>query len=189
VTRPGLDPALARKIDRLARRAHAFHRFAHHPLCGAYRGEVVALGRLRLCKGCLLAGLGLALGLGGALAVPPLSLGAAAGLALLDAAWAWALARLRPGKALSRFLPGLLLGFAFAAALRTGRPWGLALAAGVALVPVLFIRAYRRRGPFRAPCATCPERSLGTACSGYAAQARRERAFGRLAARWMDGRP
>lgn len=188
MTRPGLDPALARKIDRLARRAHAFHRFAHHPLCGAYRGEVVVLGRLRLCKGCLLAGLGVASGLGAGLAAPALSLGAAAGLVLLDAAWAWALARLRPGKALSRFLPGLLLGFAFAAALRTGRAWGVGLAALVALVPILYIRAYRRRGPFRQPCETCPERSLGTACSGYAAQVRRERAFSRLAARWIDAR-
>ena len=59
-----IPPALAHRLDRLARRAHAFHRHAHHPLCRRYRGEVVALGRrTRLCLGCTLAAAGLLLGL------------------------------------------------------------------------------------------------------------------------------
>ena len=58
-----IPPDLARRLDRLARRAHAFHRFAHHPLCGRYRGEVVPLGRrARLCLGCTLGTAGLAAG-------------------------------------------------------------------------------------------------------------------------------
>ncbi|BDU77703.1 hypothetical protein [Mesoterricola sediminis] len=185
MTRPGLDPALARKIDRLARRAHAFHRFAHHPLCGAYRGEVVALGRWRLCRGCLLGGAGLGAGLvlGGAL--PPLPLAVPAALAALGAAWAAALARLRPPKLLSRLLPAALAGFTVGAALRPGRVGGFLLAAGVAGILALYLRAYRRRGPHREACAACPERDLGTACSGYRAQVRRERAFSRLASRWI----
>jgi hypothetical protein len=68
-----LEPALARRLDRLARHAHRFHRHAHHPLCGAYAGEVLRLGRrTRLCRGCTLAALG---AVGGALAgwaAPPL---------------------------------------------------------------------------------------------------------------------
>src|SRR5947207_14201496 len=51
-----VPPALARRIDRLATRAHRFHRFAHHPLCDEYAGEVIRVGRhMRLCRGCTFA--------------------------------------------------------------------------------------------------------------------------------------
>ncbi|HEX7489197.1 MAG TPA: hypothetical protein VF341_09850 [Anaeromyxobacteraceae bacterium] len=66
--------ALARRIDRLARRAHRFHRFAHHPLCAAYDGETFQVGRRgRVCRGCAAVALGgvLGVGLGLALPVPP----------------------------------------------------------------------------------------------------------------------
>jgi hypothetical protein len=42
---------LAKQLDRLSRRAHRFHRFAHHPLCGAYAAELVPLGR-KARSGC-----------------------------------------------------------------------------------------------------------------------------------------
>src|SRR3954466_7943099 len=48
-----------RAVDRLARSAHAFHRFAHHPLCERYAGELIPLGkRTRVCRGCVCAALG-----------------------------------------------------------------------------------------------------------------------------------
>jgi hypothetical protein len=63
---PHLPRHLAGRLDRLARGAHAFHRFAHHPLCAAYRDEVIAVGgRARVCRGCALA---IAGGLAGAIA-------------------------------------------------------------------------------------------------------------------------
>src|SRR5258706_14473890 len=46
------------KLDRLSRGAHRFHRFAHHPLCDRYAGEVVRFGRVRLCRGCTFAVIG-----------------------------------------------------------------------------------------------------------------------------------
>src|SRR3990172_5780311 len=66
-----VPPALARRLDRLARRAHAFHRFAHHPLCPAYASEVILLGRrTRLSRGCALAAAGTAAGALAAFAAP-----------------------------------------------------------------------------------------------------------------------
>ncbi len=54
-----VPPELARRIDGLARAAHRFHRYAHHPLCAAYAGEVFRLGRrTRLCRGCTLVAIG-----------------------------------------------------------------------------------------------------------------------------------
>src|SRR3954453_9798030 len=48
-----------RAVDRLARSAHAFHRFAHHALCGRYAAELIPLGkRTRACRGCACAALG-----------------------------------------------------------------------------------------------------------------------------------
>jgi len=66
-----LPPALARRIDRLARRAHAFHRWAHHPLCTYYAAEVVRVGhRTRVCLGCSLTAVGAIAGVMVGLVVP-----------------------------------------------------------------------------------------------------------------------
>jgi len=63
--------------------------------------------------------------------------------------------------------------------------WGAALAALAAFC--LAVRAYRRRGPDRAPCAACPEAAGPGPCSGLAPVVRRERAFQRLAGAWIRG--
>ncbi|MBI5067247.1 MAG: hypothetical protein HZB56_03335 [Deltaproteobacteria bacterium] len=185
-----LPPGLARRIDRLARRAHAFHRLAHHPLCGAYRGELLRLGRrTRLCLGCSLLGLGGALGLAAGLLAPrPSGAALAAGAALLLLA-AWG--SLRPGaggrarKLLTRLAPMGLAAALAAGGLRRADGPGLlaALLAAAAFAGALL--AYRRRGPDRSPCATCPERPAGPACAGFRPAVRRERAFSRLAGRWI----
>ncbi len=83
-----LPQRTVRAIDRLARSAHAFHRFAHHPLCERYAGELIPLGRrARLCRGCAASALGSVMGLLAALAWQPsfsVLLGASAlGLGLL----------------------------------------------------------------------------------------------------------
>ena len=176
---------LARKIDRLGRRAHAFHRFAHHPLCSAYQGEVVRLGTWRVCRGCLLAALGGAAGVvaGGVLPRAP-----TLGLALLGLAWLGLLGcafRYRPGKAITRFLPALLGTTLILQGVRWGNPAGLGLSLAVAAAGFGALRAYRRRGPDRKPCLECPERTDPGTCSGYRPIQRRERAFQRLARRWL----
>lgn len=118
---------LAARLDRLARRAHAFHRFAHHPLCDRYQSELIELrGRTRLCRGCAcaLGGVvaGLALG-----AVAPLApwlgaLVAATLLSSLPAAFQRASAAMlvtvlaRPNKLLTRGLPLALTTWACASA-------------------------------------------------------------------------
>lgn len=181
---------LARRLDRLSRRAHAFHRFAHHPLCGRYGAEVLRLGRCRLCRGCTfaalggLAGLGAGLVLGLALPRPalPALLAALAGAALLALA---SLRGWRGGKLATRFLPAALLAWAGTAALRHPSAAGLTAVAGAALGLALGLRAYRRRGPDRHPCEGCPEGPPGSGCPGFAPIRRRERAFQRLAGRWL----
>lgn len=185
--RPRIDKRLARRLDRLAFWAHAFHRWAHHPLCLEYESEVVRLGRrFRLCRGCTLAAAGTLAGLGGGLALPLApgsAIGALAGLGLL--AGGLALDRHRRPKGLTRGLPATLLAFLVCQALRGGGAlrWGAATLALAAAA--LVVLAYRRRGPDRTPCATCPEASARGACRGFREIRTRERAFARLAGRWL----
>lgn len=178
---PRTPPALRRKLDRLARRAHAFHRFAHHPLCEEYAPERIRLGRVHVCRGCALLGAGLAIGLAAGALAPGSPM--AAGLALAAAlASGLAAFTVRLPKSLGRALPGAGLGFAFAEGLRLG-PTGWALSAGaVALFGAVFL-FYRRRGPHRGPCETCPDRDRRPACRGFAPILRRERALQRKAGR------
>jgi hypothetical protein len=186
---PRLTPDLVRRLDRLSRHAHGFHRYAHHPLCAAYAAEVVRLGpRVRVCRGCLLAGLGLGAGvLAGGWA--PLA-GPWPQLVLLATALAgWAAAsgvRSAAAKLGSRFTPVAAAAFLAVQGLRAG-PCGWARAALVLLAALAFQRRYRRRGPHRGPCAACPERPGPGTCSGFSPILRREKAFRRLAGRMMGG--
>lgn len=181
---------LARRIDRLARAAHRFHRFAHHPLCDAYTGEVVRLGRrTRVCRGCLMTGLGgiagAALGIAFALPVWPaaLSLGVALGLGLASIRVpAWRAA----GKLATRAAPAFALGFAATGAAHTGLVPAIAFPLASALVLAGLVALYRRRGPDRAACLSCPERTGTVACTGMRPIVLRERAVQRLAGRWID---
>ncbi len=174
--RPRIPARLARRIDRLARRAHTFHRLAHHPLCQRYADEVVRLGHsLRVCRGCLFAAAGGAAGLafGIALRPGPMLVGSAlAASALLALASRW----MRLPKFAGRLAPAALVAFAVGG--------GLAAAAIAALGVLAWTARYRRAGPDRAPCASCPERGEKI-CSGLSPMVRRERAFQRLAARWL----
>lgn len=168
---------LAKRIDKLAWRAHAFHRFAHHPLCDSYRSEVFRVGRrLRLCKGCSLLAVGFASGLlAGALARPSTMLG------LIS--WAVALAlgltslRHRLPKLFARLLPGLGLGLAMWAG------WFCALLSLTTVAACFAL--YRRRGVERSRCDPCHERGRRP-CSGFVLIVRRERAFQRKADCWID---
>ena len=164
-------------IDRLARGAHAFHRFAHHPLCGEYAGEVIRIGRrVRVCRGCLCAASGAIAGvLAGGLLAPPLLV--AAGLLVA----AFPLSSSGLGKPVSRFLPSASATAAIVSGVASASLAGAILAVAGAACVVLFVAAYRRRGPDRSPCKTCPERDGPVPCRGYAAIVRRERAFRRAA--------
>ena len=177
---PPLARRLARRIDRLAWRAHAFHRFAHHPLCDAYQHEVLRVGRrLRVCKGCTLLAAGLVAGVvGGACAQPSIGWGVTA---LLVALVLGVLSlRLRVPKIVGRLLPGVGLGMG----LWAGWLCALATLLIVAIAGIL----YRRRGVERSRCELCHEREFRP-CSGFASIVRRERAFRRRVDRWLDVLP
>jgi hypothetical protein len=177
--------AVARAVDRLSRRAHRFHRFAHHPLCGEYRAELLQLGRrMRVCRGCLYAALGCSYGAitGALLAVTPLLVGAAAA-ALLGAISSPRSAR--ASKLWTRWLPAAVLAFSCCAGVRVGGALGAAAAMCAAGAAAVLHAAYRRRGPDRSPCASCPERSQTRVCRGFAPIVQRERALQRVARRWL----
>jgi uncharacterized membrane protein YfcA len=171
----------------MSRAAHRFHRFAHHPLCDEYSGEVVRLGRrARLCRGCLFAWGG---GLSGAAAGFAVALPVGAGYALVAFASAfvaistWFRRGVRRSKIVTRWLPASAMGLATGAGLCAGGAAGLALA-GFAMLAVGALAAfYRRRGVDRTPCATCPERLGAAPCRGFVEIVHRERAFRRLATR------
>jgi peptidoglycan/LPS O-acetylase OafA/YrhL len=192
-----LPPALARRIDRLARRAHRFHRLSHHPLCGAYAGEVVRLGRrTRLCRGCTLAAAGAVAGALAGWASPPLPVE----LLLLGPAVlaGWTALALAPGprrpasKWVTRAGPAALASFLSVAGLLAATraepgDWsGAVTAVTAAAIVALVAFRYRRRGPDRTACPGCPQGPPGPRCDGFREVVRRERAFSRLSARWID---
>jgi hypothetical protein len=186
-------------------RAHAFHRWAHHPLCEEYAGERLRFGRTHVCRGCLFLGVGAGVGLMAGSVAPvasPLVTAASAVAASLWAGVVWrsmqreralpagphAIPPPRP-KIATRLLPAAIATFSGIVALRTGGAVG---GVGVALLLVVAAGAwlgYRRLGPQRRPCASCPEAVHLRACRGYAAITRRERAFSRLAGRWLGAAP
>ncbi len=172
-----VDRAVAQRIDRLARRAHRFHQFAHHPLCGEYKDELLRLGRrTRVCRGCALTVAGGVTGLAIGCWVQPPPLFALAVVLVAASVFAASLRRRAP-KSVSRLLPALALGFALG---------GGSIAAGLVVVTgALFAGAYRRRGPDRTPCSTCPERLGEAPCRGWKEIVTAERAFRRLSGRWL----
>jgi hypothetical protein len=184
-----IPPALARRLDRLARRAHAFHRWAHHPLCAPYAGEVLRVGRrARVCRGCAFTALGAVLGgaAGAAARVPPdgaLALLAVAALLLVRRG----VSGRRASKLATRLAPAAALAGIAALGLRSLTPAGLTIAAIVGLTAAAATAAYRRRGPDRSPCDVCPERAAPAPCSGLTPIARREAAFARASARLLGG--
>jgi hypothetical protein len=177
--RSRIDRATARTIDRLARRAHRFHRFAHHPLCARYAGEVIRLRRVRVCRGCTyalvggLAGTCAGLAIGGSPLAAAIAL--AAGTVLLGGSFA-----LRPPKVAGRLVPAGLMTLAITCGVTTVDVAGIAIAFAAIAIVLLLRLLYRRRGPDRTACTTCPERSHDP-CSGYAPIVSRERAFQRVA--------
>ena len=181
---------LAAKIDRLSRAAHRFHRFAHHPLCDAYAGEVVRLGRrTRVCRGCLFVALGGGAGFASSVVAPSpwswtLALALAGTAVFLCTTFVPSLRRAGRTKLASRLLPAMAIAHGLGCALRLGAV-GCAIAAAAAGGIVGVVALYRRRGPDRTPCASCPERNLPQPCRGIAPIVRRERAFRRMAGQWL----
>jgi hypothetical protein len=196
---------LARKLDRLARRAHRFHRFAHHPLCAEYAGELVRLGRRgRVCRGCATALAGCALGVTCGALIPiaadagsaaracwvalMLSFACAAALSLslgVRSPRAPHLGRARAPKSITRLLPAAVFACACLLGARSGGVAGIALLASDLGACAFLYTRYRTRGPSRTPCQTCPERTLSIPCRGYAPIVQRERAFARIARRML----
>jgi hypothetical protein len=188
--------------------AHRFHRWAHHPLCAEYESELLRCGKTRFCRGCALAAAGALLGLAAGSAAPALSLHRLAPLALAGLPFV-AMAGLGRGtkaapaegtpeaealtrehripsprsKLATRLLPCALGAFAIVQSLRSRSAWGASLAAFIGIQFLVAAWLYRRRGPQRAPCGTCPERFAMHRCRGVQEILRRERAFQRMAGR------
>jgi hypothetical protein len=184
-----------RRIDRLAKRAHAFHRFAHHPLCDQYAGELIALrGRSRMCRGCASALAGGLIGVSAALWVrlPAFALGSLCVVVLCALLIAqatpftrWPAGKARPAKLWTRGAPMFLLAASVTTCLRTASLAHWSAAAGLLVLSRIVLARYRRRGPDRSPCSVCPERLHPAPCSGFRSIVRAERAFVRRSERLL----
>lgn len=183
--RPRPTPLQARRLDRLSRAAHRFHRHAHHPLCDRYAPELLRLRwrsrRIYLCRGCTLATLGALLGTaaGLVLASPTTALASLVAATLLVLPTIVTPRRLP--KLVTRLVPAALFALAITSSIVAHR-W---LLAAIAITLVAGLRLlYGRRGGDRTPCTTCPERTASP-CSGFVQIVRREQAFQRLARRLL----
>src|SRR5262249_2354477 len=142
-----------------------FHRYAHHPLCGRYAGELIRIGKLRLCRGCTLAMAGALVGgvVGAVVGGSPV-LGLVALIVATAALVPTGISKRRMPKLASRFAPAGLFALAFATSALAGQ---LIIAAATLAIAVGLWLLYRRRGGDRTPCVSCPERELSP-CSGFA---------------------
>ncbi len=175
----------ARRLDRLSVRAHRFHRFAHHPLCERYAGEVVRVGRVRLCRGCTFAIAGGAIGACTGLAIGgSVVTGIAACALAIVTLLATLYRRARIAKLVTRLAPAALFSLAITCGALATSLAGATVAAFAAAAVVGLRVLYGRRGADRSPCSSCPERELSP-CSGFAPIVLRERAFQRIAARYI----
>ncbi|MFT3692502.1 MAG: hypothetical protein QM831_05125 [Kofleriaceae bacterium] len=183
-----LSRTTQKALDRLSRRAHRFHRFAHHPLCEQYAGEVVRIGKTRLCRGCTFAVVGGAVGgaaglvVGGdvRLAIAAVGVGGFLLLATLYSKPGASDVGKRHSKWITRLIPAALFAFAMTTSMLTFRTAGFALAGGAAAIVGGLRLLYGRRGADRSPCTACPERTQSP-CSGFRAIVQRERAVQRVA--------
>jgi hypothetical protein len=196
---PRLTRSVASKLDRLARRAHAFHRFAHHPLCDRYAGEVIRLrGRTRVCRGCTYASAGALFGfaVGAVLPITAVFASVIAGISLAAAGMSVARNEARTtrrssgsgrrSKLLTRAAPFAGIASALAWCVRVHDGHALALGIGILGLAFVLLQMYQRRGADRSPCLDCPERSRVVPCSGFRDIVRAERAFVRRSHALLD---
>lgn len=150
---------------------------AHHPVCTSFRHDVVRLGGLPVCAGCLATWPAFLLAL-------PLAaqarLDGAPALALLAVGFTLAVpqmtaylrrpgpGRSRGGRAVAKVLGGAGLGVALAAVLTSGWPlWAAAAAIGAGVLATAALQAVRFRR-LLATCDACPYRRDWEACPGVA---------------------
>lgn len=181
-----IDLKTQKQLARLSRRAHRFHQFAHHPLCGNYAGEVIRIGRNRFCRGCSYALIGGATGgitglvIGSSTTIPIVTTALAAAI-IVATLWT----RRRVSKLVTRLAPTFLFTVAMTCGVLGFGNAGILVALAAAMVVGGLRLLYGKRGPDRTPCTTCPERELQP-CSGFAPIVSRERAFQRSIRRMID---
>jgi hypothetical protein len=88
----------------------------------------------------------------------------------------------RASKIATRLLPASGVTFALLSVVHARCSASLGIAAAACAVMLASVGVYKQRGPNRAPCASCPERSGATTCSGLQPIVRREKALMRKTA-------
>jgi len=88
----------------------------------------------------------------------------------------------RASKIPTRLLPALGVTFALFSLVHAHSRASLGIAGAACAVTLAFVGVYKHRGPNRAPCASCPERTRAATCSGLRPIVRREKALMRKTA-------
>lgn len=179
-----------RAADRAWARTGLRVALAHHPLCSVFAHDVVRLGGVRVCSGCVAAAPAFAAGLVVALllaapAWPLLLLGLAMGAPHL-ATYRW---RGRRGaRFAAKAVGGAGLGLVFAALLQAPLAWQALAFLGMGL-SFAALQALRLRSIQRT-CQACPWGARWAACPGFAPDeaARSAKLPVRLASRHGDSR-
>ena len=187
------------RLERLRRRAvlgtlwlrHAwwFH-FAHKPLCRRFRGDVLHVGRLYVCRSCTMAYAGLLLGglaCGLVAATRPgwFDLGMPIALAVLGSVTVamsmpgWYGRWPRPLRDVLRFSLGVTL--ATCAALVVAGQWLVGLLGAAVLLVCWAIYKTLRQARRQHNCDGCGELTTKAICSGYRRQARAVRRYETIA--------
>ena len=164
-----------------------WYRWAHDPLCDRLGSDVLAIGKLRLCRSCIVMYAGMASGaivattqpvVGAARFAPHVWAGTAAVVAGASIPQVYGPLP-RPAKDAVRFGAGILVGIvpAFARARRWHAFVGLAATAAVAYRVLSLARVKNKA----TACEGCPELHAEGICSGFSQQAVSMRAYERAA--------
>lgn len=168
---------------------YPFH-WAHKPLCARFRRDVVHVGRVHLCRSCLLAYTGIAIAIAAWVWNPAwlrahglLSFSVLATATVILSLPLWYKRWPRPMRDLLRFSMGLAIPLCGYVLLNLHFITGVVGAVGLAAFWRVYLALRRRRR--LESCAGCLELGPQSICSGYRQQAEYLRAYEQQATEWV----
>ncbi len=169
--------------------AYPFH-WAHKPLCVRFRQDVVRIGHVHLCRSCLLAYTGMAIGVATWIGNPAwlqthatLFLSVLATLTVFLSFPLWYKRWPRTMRDVLRFSMGLTIPLCGYVLFNSHVVTGVVGAVGLLAFWRIYLNLRRQRR--LESCAGCPELGMESVCSGYQIQADHLRSYEQEATEWV----